>query len=49
MRKSLEVCQALKQAMVRFVPIPVLDEVNFARLMGILGKRLDKIEKESTD
>jgi hypothetical protein len=46
-RKSLEIVESLKQAGIRFVPIPVLDEEDFKKLISELLTKLDKIEKES--
>lgn len=47
MRKSLELSEAMKKAMIRFVPIPVISDDDYLYLMGILNKRLDKMEAES--
>ena len=49
MRKSLEMSMALKQAMIRFVPIPAFDGEDFVKLLALLQGRLDKIERDSTD
>ena len=46
MRKSLELSDAMKKAMIRFVPIPVMNEEDYIVLMGILNTRLNIIEME---
>lgn len=46
MRKSLELSDAMKKAMIRFVPIPVMNEEDYIVLMGILNTRLNIIELE---
>ena len=44
MRQSLEMSMAMRNASIRFVPIPVMDEIDFAKLLGIMQERLSKIE-----
>lgn len=46
MRKSLELSDAMKNAMIRFVPIPVMNKEDYIILMGILNTRLNIIELE---
>lgn len=43
MRKSLELSMSLRDAGIRFVPLPVMSEVDHTRLIGILNTRLEKI------
>ena len=45
MRDSLEMANALKMSGLRFVPIPVLDDADFAKLSTMLLQRLEEIEK----
>lgn len=49
MRRSLEMSMAMRNAMLRFVPIPVMDEIDFAKLLGIMQERLSKIETEAVE
>ena len=44
MRKSLELSDAMKNAMIRFIPIPVMNEDDYIVLMSILKTRLNIIE-----
>lgn len=48
MRESLLAVEALKQAGMRFVPIPVLNDEDRARLLAIMGQRLAAIEAEAS-
>ena len=45
MRKCLEVVQVLKEAGIRFVPMPVIDDDDRQKLLRQLGLRLRKFEK----
>jgi len=47
MRQSLEMSMAMKNASLRFVPIPVMDELDFAKLLGIMQERLSRIEAKA--
>ena len=47
MRQSLEMSMAMRAAMLRFVPIPVMDDLDFAKLLGIMQERLSRIEAEA--
>ena len=49
MGHSLEMSIAMKNAMIRFVPIPVMDAVDFAWLIGMMQERLSKIEAEAVE
>jgi hypothetical protein len=49
MRKSLEMVEGLKQAGIRFVPIPVLNDTDFKINVAILKAKLNKIEREAND
>ncbi len=44
MREALLAVDALKQAGMRFVPIPVLNDQDRARLLAFMGQRLAAIE-----
>ena len=44
MRKSLVIVDSLKKGMIKFIPIPVLDEEDHGRLVDILSNRLYLIE-----
>lgn len=46
MRRSLELSSCMKEAMIRFVPIPVMSEDDYNYLMNILSQRLAIIEAE---
>ena len=48
MRQSLDMSMAMLNATIRFVPIPVMDEIDFAKLLGIMQERLSRIEAEAT-
>ena len=43
MRKSLESVDLLKKSGIEFVPIPVMDDDDRAKLLGILMQRVEKI------
>ncbi len=44
MRKALEVVQAFKEAGLRFVPVPVLDDNDYDKLSSDVLRRLEEIE-----
>lgn len=43
MRKALEMVEALKQAGMEFVPVPVLNDADREKLMLITASRLEQI------
>lgn len=53
LRQSLEMANALASAGIRFVPIPVMNEAGFNRLMdetrNILDDILIEVEKDTTN
>jgi hypothetical protein len=46
MRKSLEAAMALRNAGIKFVPMPVLNDEDHAYLISELDRRLEIIEEE---
>jgi acetylornithine/succinyldiaminopimelate/putrescine aminotransferase len=44
-RESLVMANSLKQAGIRFVPIPVLNEEEFQAMIELLQKKLSELEK----
>lgn len=43
MRESLVLANELKKAMIRFVPMPVADEFEYAIALKIMQEKLDKM------
>ena len=44
-RKCLQAVEAFKQAGIRFIPMPVLDDADNDALAGQMKERLEKIER----
>lgn len=48
-RQCLQLVEQLKQAGIRFVPIPVFDDEDYYDLMQKLNRRIDRVERAVND